>query len=56
MHQHHDHGNRLLAEEERGQQPLRLGPNGQGVHPAVQQPGLQRRPAGTLAAMLNKLN
>lgn len=46
MHQRRDRGNRLPAEEERGQQPLQLGPDGQRVHPALQQPGLQRRPAG----------
>lgn len=46
MYKHHDSGNRLPAEEERGQQPLRLGQHGQRVHPALQQPGVQRRPAG----------
>lgn len=43
---HHDSGNWLPAEEECGQQPLRLGQHGQRVPPALQQPGLQRRPAG----------
>lgn len=50
MHQHHDCGNRLPAEEECRQQPLRLGPHGQRVHPALQQPGLQCWPAGDFTA------
>lgn len=51
VHQQHDPGNRLSTEEERRQQPLRLRPHGQPVHPALQQPGLQRRPAGDLTLL-----
>lgn len=46
VYKHHDSGDWLPAEEECGQQPLRLGQHGLRVHPALQQPGLQRRPAG----------
>lgn len=46
MCKQHDSGDRFLAEEECGQQSLRLGQDGQRVPPAVQQPGFQCRPAG----------
>lgn len=46
VRQQHDGGGGLPAEEERGQQPLRLRQDGRRIHPAIHQPGLHHRPAG----------
>lgn len=43
---HNDNRDRFSAEEEHWLQPLRHRQDGCWIHPAVQQPGLLRRPAG----------